>query len=56
MFQPTKMPIPVTQNPTCRSRGSLCEIATAVDSSIVKCAAAALRTGPPPTIGDIRMP
>ena len=50
------MPTPVTQNPTVRACGDRCASDTAVDSSIVNCAAAARRQNPGPITGDIRMP
>ena len=48
--------MPVTQNPSVRARGVVWASETAVDSSIVNCAAAARRQKPAPITGDIRMP
>jgi hypothetical protein len=50
------MPMPVTQNPSVLARALVCARETAVDSSIVKCAAAARRQNPGPMTGDIRIP
>ena len=50
------MPIPVTQNPSRRARGSSCARATAVDSSIVNCGATMRRHREVPITGAIRSP